>query len=799
MQSQQDLSQEKQLIQLTTSIKSLLDKKHFKNQDSITYFPYLNTSVEESIKILKKLKKGEKVQKEDTEKCLINLKKAIFCLALQNNSIFIQLFLEKEKDFFSKNPIPPEIIDSKLLEDKDLTYCLIIKNFVETLSLLSKEAEFKYTIDHIQIAIENQAETSVLFLLTKVALTEKEKLDLAQKAKKIGNIAILNALLPQDKYPFYYFSEILDKVRNNKSLEKDEFYYAISHAYRNSNMQNVEILYQNLLNHIEKEHPPSKQLQQLKNEAKKAKEDYPFWASQIVRYRAHCDLYELKGSYGFVNSIQKEIAFGLRNFKIIQDICGKEFKFPPCQPNIEKYYPDCPSPTNFVSMKTLLSYFASQHEAEAIERKNRNATYYNMLSTINFASVGTPCVARYNHMAPFIEKIGLEAKYKPTNELKYIDDSFQEYILFFNKIQISSVVCASPTGSAPRWLHAKCNWSETSRFSIWQEIEKTHKAVFEMDSKAIQKNPTKFYDQVVTLIWLMGQLTPTVRGTGRYVEQWLALAHHFHGLPIPVLKLGFQLDCIDITMNLERYKKLFLHFMEPASLMPSAQKIVSDTANDKQIKDFIPLINRMDSPAALATQHLKISMRKEKLPTQAIPDLHTSEKISEIGKRSENIMPVEEKEREALLALPISPSIISNFKIALRKAHDATTDAKKKAIALFLIQAVDKITNEGDFGKLLLTAERTMSHHTNWLKTRSSSSLPKAYTASIQDFLNIRKKLNIQCLLDSPESINKLEFPALELNEGLNFYTYRFFSKHINRNNEFSQTFDIQFRKIFDR
>jgi len=94
---------------------------------------------------------------------------------------------------------------------------------------------------------------------------------------------------------------------------------------------------------------------------------------------------------------------------------------------------------------------------------------------------------------------------------------------------------------------------------------------------------------------------------------------------------------------------------------------------------------------------------------------------------------------------------------------------------------------------------QTNIDHTNWLKTRSSSSLPKAYNASIQDFLDIRKKLNIQRFLGSPEIIKKMGYPALELNEDFNFYTYRFFSRHINRKSEFPLEFGIKFRKIFDR
>jgi hypothetical protein len=60
--------------------------------------------------------------------------------------------------------------------------------------------------------------------------------------------------------------------------------------------------------------------------------------------------------------------------------------------------------------------------------------------------------------------------------------------------------------------------------------------------------------------------------------------------------MGLQLDCIDLTMSLALYKKLFLHFMEPNSLMPSAREEMRRTADDPEISRFIELINKLDSP-----------------------------------------------------------------------------------------------------------------------------------------------------------------------------------------------------------
>jgi hypothetical protein len=89
----------------------------------------------------------------------------------------------------------------------------------------------------------------------------------------------------------------------------------------------------------------------------------------------------------------------------------------------------------------------------------------------------------------------------------------------------------------------------------------------------------------------MGNLTPLERGTGRCVEQWLALVHKYHGLSMPILKPGLQLDCLDITFSLPVYQKLFLSFCEPNSLEPCVasayeKQCISDPATIRLMEHF---------------------------------------------------------------------------------------------------------------------------------------------------------------------------------------------------------------------
>lgn len=605
MHRQSDFPEEKKPDQLIKNLNEIMSKKNVNELNSILYFKNLSDLIE---------KTRDKWESEEALEDIVNI---IFLLAIQNNSYFIKEILSKDKNFFTKYEFPKQVktmLTSPSFENKDLIYWLIAKNSVETLDLIAKETDFKFTIDHLKDAIENQAEWSVHYLLTKVQLNEEQALTLARLAKRLGNIAIINELIPLERAHLFYFEEILHLIEKNKPIEKEDFYFAISNAYRNSNIQNVEQIYQNFLAYVEKHYPHYSDPLQM--EARNAKENFPKWASQIARYRTRSDIFNLKKSYNATSSIKDEMKRGLSNFQIIDEVCSKDFKFPPCRQDINEYYPDCEAPKNFVSMKTLFSYLVDKHAEEAKDREFLAKSSFNELNTLYSPglALGTFCTGNYSNMVPFIELLALEEKYNSDKKHDFhysdIDKDFkynQSYDMYFNKTLLSRVdFCHGE--KMPFWQHGLANRDESSRFLVWQEMEKIHKSIFEMDSKKIPENPKEFYDQIITLIWLMGNLTPMCRGTGRYVEQILALAHHFHHLPIPVLKPGFQLDCLNITMPLEIYKKTFLHFMEFDSLMPSAKKLVEQPVDSALSKDFLSLIEINNSPNKESPAILKKQM-----------------------------------------------------------------------------------------------------------------------------------------------------------------------------------------------
>ena len=120
------------------------------------------------------------------------------------------------------------------------------------------------------------------------------------------------------------------------------------------------------------------------------------------------------------------------------------------------------------------------------------------------------------------------------------------------------------------WGHGSANLKDT-----WPAIERVFSELAEMrlaeikdkDSQNYKNKLTAFYDKAAELVWLIGNTTPLLRGSGTYAEFMLAIVHHLNGLNPPILKTCFpQLDVLDITFPLADYKKLFPGFFEPSTI-----------------------------------------------------------------------------------------------------------------------------------------------------------------------------------------------------------------------------------------
>ncbi len=111
------------------------------------------------------------------------------------------------------------------------------------------------------------------------------------------------------------------------------------------------------------------------------------------------------------------------------------------------------------------------------------------------------------------------------------------------------------------WLHGLAPVSYA-----WEDIENIFENIISMELKTLE-DVNVFYNQLIRLIWLIGNTTPLNRGSGTVVEWTWALAHMYHGLSVPLLKkTNPQLDPIGLTLLLREYQEHFREFFEPETI-----------------------------------------------------------------------------------------------------------------------------------------------------------------------------------------------------------------------------------------
>ena len=129
-------------------------------------------------------------------------------------------------------------------------------------------------------------------------------------------------------------------------------------------------------------------------------------------------------------------------------------------------------------------------------------------------------------------------------------------LFFYQDIEMSGVSLRTLS-----LCHGKASIKE-----IWPRIEILNREVFKLSQKEILANPAVFYDKCVEIMWLMGHLTPMIRGNGSDIEQWFVFMQLIRNLNALILKTELQLDALDLIFTVPIYQKLFLAFFEPNSL-----------------------------------------------------------------------------------------------------------------------------------------------------------------------------------------------------------------------------------------
>ncbi len=485
----------------------------------------------------------------------------------------------------------------KLVDFDSFLHYAIMHNAIDSINLFIKSGK-KIASEHLMAAITNHSESAFEFLLKEYKLDKEEEDILVNKACQSGNISILKLL---NVSGVEYFTKMIDKGEKIKDI--------ISLVYRYSNMQDADNALKTYIEILLEQNDD--QSKNILKEIKESRSNYLNWGTQIAKYRKESDLDSISKMYadGSHIDVKKDIEFGLNNFSVIEKILQgtvefkltNEFKQSLPLPEGLKDIPSSPELKNrekFYSMRALLGIFSEAHYQEVLQRakyeekpKNIEEKFAKQFKTLRKKGVYTRCNGRYEHAFPFIEAMANLSDahrwhFMPGEYL--IQHGLPEYGFTYKNIAIGGVGDCEGGFS---WLHAKAKVED-----LWPEIEKLNAQVFSLSREQIDKDPLAFYRSVVEFIWLMGNLTPMERGTGRYVEQWLALVHKYHGLPMPILKPGLQLDCLNITFSLPVYQKLFLNFCEPGSLaLPIIEAYRNQCNTDSEMKMLLEHFNiKMD-------------------------------------------------------------------------------------------------------------------------------------------------------------------------------------------------------------
>ncbi len=528
--------------------KKLTEQEKKSRLEELEYFK--ETKETYDLSTVKKEQEGCKSHRDTSEK----FNEALRIIRLNKSDLLtdlLPLFLKWEKNLLEQE-LWGEFLNLPPINPQSFMHYAIMHNAIDYIKVFIEVGKKTITMDDLMIAIRNHSESAFKYLLNQIPPKDINKNKLIDKACELGNVSILKLLNVN------YFTRMIGK--------KENINHVIFLAYRNSSMQDADDALKAFIEDFKIKN--KEQSGNLLEEIKIARSHFLNGGTQIARYRKECDLIEISTNYTKSTDtaaktyldVGKEIKFGLNNFSVIEKILEEKIELK----LTDEFQKELPLPGDlkdntekFYSMRALLSIFTEAHYQEVLSRTN-NEELANKFKTLRKGQLETPCSGRYECALPFIKAMAN----LPDADTRHIASSTYVgrpgYVLKYKTIKMNEVTTQEG--------HIKWSHGQPPVKALWPEIEKLHAQVFSLSPEQIYKDPLGFYNRVVEVIWLMGNLTPTDRGTGRYVEQWLALVHKHHKLPMPILKPGLQLDCLDITFSLPVYQKLFLSFCEPSSL-----------------------------------------------------------------------------------------------------------------------------------------------------------------------------------------------------------------------------------------
>lgn len=377
-----------------------------------------------------------------------------------------------------------------------------------------------------------------------------------------------------------YFDELFK--RNYSSFSKD-LYFAFSQVLRTSPESTLNDILPLIIEIQNKDSSMSpagtlERIKIIKDAATKAQNDFQQWGCQIARYAPE-GMTAVEGRYtqNKIISLQDEIDFGELSFKNAAEalkLCSN--------PNSRPAANGCFSylsreekgqSSNKHGLRIALEYLIDCHYENSLNRGS-SETVANLMRTARKEGVSQTPLMGYRWGKNLVEEMISSAKNNTITDLApfttkpfthvFLNDTPHlppGYVLLYQGKPLS-YVATKPDGTL-YWMHGQVLLED-----LWPRLEDLHDQVmnFPLDAKNLESLKA-FYDNVIETVWLLGNITPVARGTGKLVEQWFTMAHLKHGLRTPILDLANpQIDVLNITLPLSVYKERFFQFFERESL-----------------------------------------------------------------------------------------------------------------------------------------------------------------------------------------------------------------------------------------
>lgn len=187
------------------------------------------------------------------------LNATLYCLVVFNRAEVIATLLQS---------IPSSLAYFKKIKIGDLPFEIrnydgsvslfdhaVSREKIETMKIF-QQSGWEIEFYHLRVALENYADRSINYLLSEVKLTSPQVEELANRACQLGNIGVINKLMPEN--PLFYFKNVFDLLRNQQlySLEEicNDIKLKVCLAYRfTRETQDVSTVCEIFLNKIKRE------------------------------------------------------------------------------------------------------------------------------------------------------------------------------------------------------------------------------------------------------------------------------------------------------------------------------------------------------------------------------------------------------------------------------------------------------------------------------------------------------------------------------------------------------------------